>query len=186
METRKIQTGSMVPARRNGASRRLSPRFVLERPTNKVCILHTVEEVLTHWEFFLQGLEVLNDPNGARGDMSPGKFFQMLIHVATAPDDHGFVLLMTSSNDKPLGFCTVMDGTDIFHDKRIALGQLMWSSKKSPGLGRDMIIHMLKICKKLGWDELQCDTRRNTGAAKRLFEKVLGFQFCHTAYKIVL
>ena len=162
-----------------GRLQRLSRRSARARPSNKVRLLASAQEVIDLWPFFLEGHKALNDPLGARGEMSVDAYFRCLTQVAAASNQDGFVLLITSKNDKPLGFGVVVDGTDMWHEKRIALGQLMWSNGKSPNLCVDIAEATVEVCRQLGFERLYTASRRSSGAATRLFQTRMGFTFAH-------
>jgi len=141
---------------------------------NKFVILRSLEEVLANWAFFLEGLEVLNNPQGARGDVSPDAFLKLVLNVVAEGTSFGIVALLTSKNDKPLGYGICFDNTEPYCEKS-ALIYAAYSNRKAPHTARELLSHCEIWAKEQGFKHLHACSRRFNGAAFRLFEDVWKF-----------
>lgn len=147
--------------------------------SNKVIRLTHPYEVLNHWPFFLEGMEALNSPTGAKGEYTPETFLQMLLKVIDKGDE-GLVLLLTSKNDKPLGFGVCFVGEDILGDRCL----FVWAgytSGRYKGTMLEMCQYAEEYARAIGITVLRAASKRITGAAMRLFERAWGFkrEFIH-------
>jgi hypothetical protein len=141
---------------------------------NKFTRLTDPLEVLNHWEkLFLPGMLALNDPRGAKAEYTPESFYKLLQNV-TGMRDKGLVLMMTSKNDKPLGFAIAFETLDWMGERCMYLVEIFNSGKYQNG-AIDMITYVENYARGLGLKEVKAATRRINGGGLRLFERKWGF-----------
>ena len=143
--------------------------------TNIFTWLKSLSEIQTHWDFFLEGLTNLNDPHGARGDLTPVQFFQMLLYAVEKHPHHGGVGLLTSKNGKPLGYGVVLDNTEPFCRKSVVV-YAVYSNGKCATTTVELLANAERWAREHGFAEMQACSRRINGAAIRLFEKKWKFR----------
>lgn len=131
----------------------------------------------------LTSLVSLNDPRGARGDIRPERFFQMLLDVMSRGDEQGVIAVLQSKNRVVLGYTVIIDGTDICSFCRVAVGYVLYSNGKCPTAGVDMTVLAERWARMYGYNEMHGISRRINGAAMRLFEKKLGFSRYYVAFR---
>lgn len=132
--------------------------------------LTTPESIIANWEFFLEGLSQLNNPQGARGDVNHEAFLKLTLAVADKGLDFGLVALLTSCNDKPLGFGIMYENTEPFCE-RSAIVYAVYSNKKCPTATSELLAHGEEWARKHGIKHLHACSRSFSGARFRLFEK---------------
>lgn len=142
---------------------------------NKFFWLANLQDAQKWWPFLFEGLNSLNDPHGARGDMEPLQFFQMVLHAISCHPTNGGVGVLTSKNDKPLGYGIILNNTEPYCRKS-AVVYAVYSNGKCPTTTVELLTNAESWARSQGYCDLQACSRRINGAAIRLFEKKWGFR----------
>ncbi len=141
--------------------------------SHQVLRLFNAYDIVANWPFLLTAMEALNDPRRARAGFTPESFFSCLLRI-TEMQDFGLVCLLQSKNSKPLGFGCGFSGEDFTFNRCFYVWQA-YSNQKC----RTALSELLSFCehhaKALGHTCIKMSTPRQSGAADRLFEDVLGF-----------
>lgn len=137
---------------------------------NQFHYIRTAKEVLDLKEFFLEGLRVLNDPQGGRGNVRKESYFQVILQTALGRISDGIVMLMTSVNDKPLGFVVLLNCTPP-GGERTAFCYAVYSNGKCHGASYQMLEMVDKWARTYEYRQIQAASRRMTGSAVRLFDR---------------
>lgn len=132
-------------------------------------------DVEANWDFFREGLASLNDPHGARGDLTELQFFQILLYAIAKHPRQGGVGLLTSKNGKPLGYGIMLEDTEPFC-KRSAVVYAVYSNGKCATTTEELLENAERWARTEGFVELHACSRRINGAAIRLFEKKWKFK----------
>lgn len=141
---------------------------------NKLCLIESVEQLLGFWKFFQEGLESLNDTIGTREKVTSDSFFKLLIHVISKNPGFGIIGVLTSKNDKPLGFGVAFNDTDIGLTKS-AVVYAVYSNKRCPTTVKELQDIAETWARENGFHKLHACSRRLNGSVMRLFEKKWGF-----------
>lgn len=141
---------------------------------NKFVYITDLEPLLEAWPFLLEGLGTLNDPQGGRGNIEPERFFKILLRVALGDPEEGAVVVLTSKNDKPLGYIVFLNNTTPF-DKKTLLVYAIYSNNKMAGTAKVLSVEMKRWARQHGFAKATAASFRLTGSAVRWFRR-LGFQ----------
>ena len=138
-------------------------------------VITSLPELLAHWPFLLEGLAVLRNPQGARGDISPETFFRICMHTVDKGMTYGLVALLTSTNDKPLGFGVMFENTEPGCQKS-AIVYAVYSNKKYKHASKELLSFAEGWSRANDFKQIQACSRRFSGAAFQLFEQNWGFR----------
>lgn len=142
---------------------------------NKVQCISDLEEFLYWWPFLLEGLGILNSPNGGNGNIPETRFFKILLQVISGRHSEGTVMLLTSKNDKPLAYVVLCNNTQPFAE-RTALCFVIYSNNKCAHAVKELHRAVNAWCVTHHYVRLYAASKRISGAAVRLFEKKWGFR----------
>lgn len=145
-----------------------------QNSSNLFVPLTKAQDVIDNWDFFAEGLNVLNNPQGARGDVTPPALLNLVLNVVEKGLDFGIVALLKSKNGKNLGFGICYDNTEPYCMKS-AIVYAVYSNKKSPTTTRELLYHGEKWAREHNFKDLHACSRRFSGASLRLFEDIWGF-----------
>jgi len=123
----------------------------------------------------------LNDQRRARANYTPESFFNMLTKVATM-GEQGLICLLTSKNDKPLGFGVGFSAVD-FNGDACFYVWAAYSNAKCKTTLNELLSACEMHAKTLEFNSVKMATPRITGAAFRLFEERLGFSREYITFK---
>lgn len=123
------------------------------------------EPVLQHWPFLLEGLDNLN---GTVKDRTVAKECFLRVHLDVACGKmNGRVIVMTSKNDKPLGFVTAYETTSDYRPERVLWVYAIYSNDKKPGAAKLLFGYLESWAKTEGFQEIQSQSGRTSGASIR-------------------
>jgi hypothetical protein len=146
---------------------------------NIVKRLANVFDIVEHWDFLKEAMEGLNKK--ARATYEPESFFYMLSKVASKGTD-GLVVVLTSKNDKPLGFGCAFVATDFHGDDCF----YVWAAF-STGKCRTTLTELQQACedyaRAIGQRVVKTATPRINHGADRLFCDILGYRREFTTYR---
>jgi hypothetical protein len=134
---------------------------------NKLLYVVEFDQVTRYWDFFLEGLEVLNGTG--TGKVSEERFFKTLLHVSMGQPDQGALMMILSKNDKPVAFTVLMNNTQLFCP-RSALCFALYSRKSATAVP-DLHREVKRWCREHRYVKLYAASQRINGCAVRLFGK---------------
>ena len=138
--------------------------------------LTTVKEIFEHWEFFLEGLSELNKLPRESDRLTPESLLKTVLFAADATArGNGLVLLVTSSNGKPLFWGVGLNNTAMFKSPTFVVFAV-YSNKKAKGVVTFAMEYLEKWAKAKGYSQLQAFTPSFNGSRIRLFEDVWKFR----------
>ena len=149
---------------------------------NKIVTVSGFRDLLEKWEFLLQGfLAVQANCHENLPDIDADQFFRTLIRVSEDPT-LGTILLLTSKNDKPLGYIVLIDVTELYESKVCNIF-IAYSNGKCPSTITELRHEGAIWAKSHGFSRCRAVSFRVTplparisGAVRRYFSKTLGLR----------
>lgn len=139
-------------------------------PQCKVYVLDSVEKIIEHLAFISDGWEAFKKPP-LNCNIPLNAYFQLVFRVAHGNPDNNLLILLTSKNDKPLGYSIV------FNDSQLGLPKsCIWFYYYSNGKCNTVAIESSNFieawARKRGYKEIHSQSFRMSGAAIRGFKRV--------------
>lgn len=150
------------------------PSLFFGQSSNKVVRFRNPLDVFRHWNFLNEAREALNDPRRSRENYSELDFLNMVIRAVNM-GELGFVVMLTSKNDKPLGFGVAFDAQD-FNQQSCFYVWAVHTTGRCPTALRELLHAAEAHARILGHKSLKMASRRIGGGAFRLYEDHLGFR----------
>jgi hypothetical protein len=142
---------------------------------NKVKVIQNLGELIEHWDLFTTGYQFLTDPKGAGLPLGFEDFRALLISTVVEPQELGAVMLLTSKNDKVLGFAMVQERLTTLKQK-VARVLFVYSTGKCPSTEHELFYECKKWAKKFGFSHVDTVAYRVNGAQLRWFQDNFGFE----------
>ena len=149
---------------------------------NKIVVVEGFKNLLDYWNFLLEGfLAVQSNCRENLPDLSVDQYFKNLTRVSSDAN-YGVILLLTSKNNKPLGFIVLTDVTEPYEDKVFNIF-IAYSNGKCPSTIAELRYEGLEWAKKRGFKKARATSfrisplpARISGAVRRYFAKTLGLR----------
>ncbi len=137
----------------------------------------SLEMLVAHWAFFLEGLELLNQTVKTEDEQVSQNAF-LLTHVSIATGQkEGVIYLVHSKNDKPLGFITGFNDTAPYKEQKSLLVYALYSNRKSATASRFAGLSIERWAKANGFSKLHAFSGRTSGSAVQWASRFHGFTF---------
>lgn len=133
--------------------------------------LRTLDDILGYWPLFYSGLQDLNKLIREEKQITPEKFFNMILKTVMKGDDLGHVAVFHNDTETGVGFSVTFGISD-----DAAFVYALSTKRMIAGLRKFMQNHIEAWARNIGYKELQCSSPRINGSGMALFEKAFGFK----------
>jgi hypothetical protein len=147
-------------------------------PDKKAFFLEDSQEILDWWDFFLEGLRALNEPNKANLNMSPEMLFKALnrtLQGSLTEKGKGGVVMIFNGKE-PFGWTFAYPIIDEASGQRGLFVHSMYSRHDFGHTTVELTKAAEEYAREFYYDFVETATPRLTGAARRLFFNKLGFK----------
>lgn len=148
----------------------------------KVVQVESLDKLLAQWPFVLSGLESLNATLDGEELVDTEAFFRVHLDIA-AGHRRGAIFLLTSKNDKPLGFVTAHDATSAYRRSRTLWVYCIYSNDKKQGAAKMLFDRVEKWGRDEGFTEIRSESARTSGASIRWCRSTFGLQLSKMVFR---
>ena len=131
----------------------------------KVIEVEGCDAVLKHWPFLLGSLAELNETIKDT-PISTDSFLRVHLDIAVGKI-YGKIFLLTSKNDKPLGFVSAFESTSVYGPGPVLWVYAIYSNDKKAGVPKILFSRLEEWAKDHGFVEIQTQSGRTSGASIR-------------------
>jgi hypothetical protein len=141
----------------------------------KYLYLTKIQEVFTHWPFFLEGLGQLNTLVGCMDPITEEVLLKTLLHAVDRYPRDGLVVVVTSKNDKPLLWGVALNNTALFKPRSCVV-YAVYSNNKAAGVVSSAIQCLEQWARENEYVNIQAFSPSFNGSRIRLFERSWKFR----------
>lgn len=123
-------------------------------------------EIVKHWDFFQEGLEVI--AKKGKEQLDAEMMFKVLCVLATEPA-YGWIGIATVDG-VPQGFAAFQDATPLFARERSFINRVFWHKSGNHEVSVTLLNYFISWAKENNVKRVIVTTRRDSGAAIRCFQ----------------
>jgi hypothetical protein len=138
--------------------------------------IQTVDDALRFMHFFGTGLDKCNETNPTiEHRLTLEQFSKVIFNLIPMPVDDRLILLATKDN-LPVGFIVNFRTYKPYSGRKLITCYMAYATNDCSRIMTGLLNYGVQWARERGYDEIQCQTYRKSGAAFRLFEKRWGFK----------